>query len=389
MVEMNAVMGFDILIKNGIVCDPARNIKAALDVAVKDSKIACVGEGINSAGTHNVIDASGCLVLPGLIDFHLHCFDYSSELAVPPDTMCLPCGVTAAVDAGSSGVANCDAFFLDVAARSHTRLKQFINVCATGLITSRFHENVDALHYDSVKLRRLFEKYPHTILGLKIRCSKDIVGDTGLAFLDRTLEISEELDCPIAVHATNPPGENGCADILERMREGDIFCHVFHGKGDTIIQQGRVRSEVKQAKERGVFFDAANGANHFDLSVARAALAEGFLPDIISTDLTSKTMYSPNAVMSLPFVMSKYLNLGIDISDIVERTTIIPARLMGMEGQIGSLKPGALADIAIFKEVLKKTQFFDHKGEFFWGERLLKPQLTILDGKVVYRQIDF
>lgn len=382
-------MDYDLLIKNGFVCDPSQNINAPRDVAVKNGKISGVGTAIDPAQAGSVIDARGCLVFPGLIDFHLHCFDYSSELAVSPDIMCLPCGVTSAVDAGSSGVANCGAFHADIVSRHHTRIKLFINVCATGLLSLRFHEELDPRCYDAAKLGQMLEKYPGTILGLKIRSSRELTGDMGLRPLERTLAIAQELGCPVAVHATNPAGEKGCAGILEKLRPGDIFCHVFHGKGDTIIRDGKVRGEVLEARRRGILFDAANGSNHFDLSVARTALAEGFLPDIISTDLTSKTMYAPHAVMSLPFVMSKYLNLGVSLSDVVKRTTEIPARLMGMEGRAGTLRAGAPADIAIFKEIPATVKFVDHKGEAFSGDRLLKPLLTVLNGKVAYRQVDF
>lgn len=382
-------MDYDLLIKDGVVCDPSQNMDAACDVAVKNGKISGIGPAMDPARAGVVIDARGCLVFPGLIDFHLHCFDYSSELAVSPDTMCLPCGVTAAVDAGSSGVANCDAFHADIVSRHHTRIKMFINVCAAGLLSLRFHEEIDPRCYDPAKLQHMLEKYQGSILGLKIRSSRELAGEMGLGPLERTLEIAEELGCPIAVHATNPAGEKGCAGILEKLRPGDIFCHVFHGKGDTIIKDGCVRSEVLEARRRGILFDAANGSNHFDFSVARTALDEGFLPDIISTDLTSKTMYAPHAVMSLPFVMSKYLSMGVSLSDVVKRTTEIPARLMGMEGRAGTLRVGAPADIAVFREIPAPVKFVDHKGEVFPGDRLLKPQLTVLNGKVVYRQIDF
>jgi len=144
-----------------------------------------------------------------------------------------------------------------------------------------------------------------------------------------------------------------------------------------------------EAQKRGVIFDAANGGNHFSFSVAKAALAEGFLPDIISTDLTVKTLFKGRKVFSLPFVMSKYLALGLPLPQIIARTTQIPARLLGLEKDLGSLSPNTVADIAIFRCVEAPAAFEDFAGETVLGDCLLKSEMTIQRGTCVFRQIDF
>jgi predicted amidohydrolase len=173
------------------------------------------------------------------------------------------------------------------------------------------------------------------------------------------------------------------------LRPNDVFCHVYQGTGFTIIgEDGKVLPGIKAARKRGVIFDASNGKGHFSFAVVRAAIADGFLTDVISTDLSTLTMYMDYA-FGLPYVMSKYLSLGVKLMDIVAACTSTPASLMGMKGVLGTLAPGAAADVAVFRHRRRPTRFKDTLGEIFTGDQLLIPQMTVLGGRIVYRQIDF
>lgn len=377
-------MKVDMLIKNGRVVDPSQKLDRVQDVLVFNGRIVSppVGEVVEAI---QVIDAAGCVVTPGLIDFHNHIFGAGSDLCISPDAALLPSGVTAAVDAGSAGSANYELFLANMLLQK-IRFKSFLHVCPTGLGTTQFHEVLKPGAWDRNKIINLFEKYNNFLLGLKIRISKPIVGSLGLGPLQKTIEIANEIGCPVCVHTTEGP--TSVEDLLALLRPGDIFCHVFHGTGETVVAEGRLKYSVKKARERGIIFDAANGSNHFSFATAEVALAEGFFPDVISTDLTVKTLFKP-PVYSLPYTLSKYLAIGCGLSDVISAATKIPARLMGMEGKIGTLAFGAYADIAIFKLVSQAVTFVDTFKQTRKGNQMLFPQMTIVNGQIVFRQLDF
>jgi len=371
-----------LLIKNGWMVDPAREINQAGDIFVEDRKIV---KQIHPDRLKDcsVIDASGCLVVPGLIDFHTHLFFGGTDAGIPADAALLPSGVTTAVDGGSAGSANFELFQRIVVATSIVRIKSFLNVSPGGLVTARHDELLTPKFFDRDKITWLYRQYPDSLIGLKLRQSRDVVGELGLDPLKAAIEIAEDISCPVAVHTTNPP----CAtdELVELLRPGDIFVHAYHGVGKTILGENRnVLPSVRKAREHGVFFDAANGRSHFSFDTAFSALADGFKPDIISTDLTTLTWNKPPAY-SLPFVISKYLNMGMSLPDVLAACTAVPARLLGMAGVIGTLAPGAEADIAILRLEERDTEFLDSRGQKHRGNQLLIPQATIKAGRIVYR----
>jgi dihydroorotase len=369
-------------ILNGTVVDAARGLCQVGEVVVSGDRI--VAETPTSATT---IDASDCLVCPGLIDYHLHAYAGGTEMAVPADVALLPQGVTTAVDAGSAGVANYRLFSETVIARSMVRILALLNVSPAGLACVRYPENVDPHHYDLAASTRLFQKYRGELVGLKVRQGKAIVGGFGLEPLRATIRMADQLACPVVVHTTDAPCSQ--AELVDVLRPGDVFCHVFHGTGETIFApDGTILPAITNARTRGVIFDAAHGWSNFSFASAQRALQQGFLPDVISTDLTNFTLYK-HPVFGLPFLMSIYLSMGMPLLDIVATTTSTPARLIGMEKEIGTLAPGACADIAIFKRVERPVSLVDIHGVRWEGKSLLIPQLTMRAGQVLFRQMDF
>jgi len=378
-------MTVDLLIRNGTVIDPARRHHAVGNVAIANGRI--VDVGADAVDGRVEIDAQGCFVTPGLIDFHAHVYAAGTAIGVRADSNCLPQGVTTVVDAGSAGVVNYRNFVDTAVAFSEMRVFGLVNVSDTGIMSSHYPENVDPRHYDADALARLFTRYPGQLLGLKVRLGREIVGDLGLRPLQATLEIAGRIGCQVVVHVSNPP----CTQdkIAELLRPGDVFCHCFQGSGPTIIgADGRVLDAVRQARARGVIFDACNGRRNFGFPPAKAALADGFAPDIISTDLTTMTAYVGYA-FGLPYLMSKYLSLGLGLDEVVAACTAAPARQIRKAGVLGTLAPGALADVAVLKQVSRRVRYLDAFDEEFIGDTLLVPQMTVLGGRIVYRQVDF
>jgi dihydroorotase len=374
---------YDLIIKNGYLLDPADGKNGKQTIATKGDRIMDYHQNGSSVQT---IDAEGCYVFPGLIDFHTHIYE-GSGFGVPPDLL-LSSGVTAAVDAGSTGCVNFEAFYKNSMTRSTLKTKAFLNVSSIGQPGAGIEEPLNPELFQKDWIRFLLEKYKDTILGLKIRFSKNTVGDLGVKPLEETLKLAEELGVPVCVHATNPPID--AAELVNMLRKGDIYCHIFHGTGSTLLEEdGAIKPAFLDAAKRGVVFDCANGRFNLDSKVARQSISNKFLPDVISTDTTKASFNVPAQVKNLPFVMSRYLSFGMDLKDILKSVTTTPAKLMGMEGKIGTLEKGSYADITICKILDKKIVFSDSKDSTIEGNKLIVPILTVADGRIVYCQTDF
>lgn len=369
----------DMIIKNGMLVDPATGRETLGELHIRDGLIVEPAEG---ATAKYMLDAAGMYVLPGLIDFHAHVYRGGSDLSVDPATMPAQ-GVATVVDAGTAGTGTMPGLLAEMAS-APLRMKAFVNITPTGLATFRTHEPIRPETFDVPRLRGLFREHADQILGIKFMAGRERIDD--LAPLDITLDIASELGVPVVVHCTNPP--TGAGEIARRLRKGDVFAHCFHGKGPNILgEDGRVLPEVRKARERGVIMDASNGSAHFSFRVAEAALREGFLPDVIATDLTMITLFA-EPVRSLPHLMSKYLNMGLSLMDVARCCTSTPAALCRMEGRIGTLRPGAFADVTVLRETERRTVFYDTDGDSRVGERCLIPHLTVIRGIPAFRSPD-
>lgn len=376
----------DILIKNGIVTDGAAGNSRMGDLGIRAGRIVDLSREKDLESVE-VVDASGCYVVPGIIDFHAHLYTDGTERGVYVDSTYFPSGVTTAVDGGSAGVANFPLFYQTVAASSKVRVLSDLNLCSLGLGTVSYPENIDPETVDVEKIKYCYRKYGDNIQALKLRQTRNISREFGLEPLRLMRKIADELGAYIVVHVTDSPGE--VRETLELLREGDVFCHVFHGKGKTILDdRGKVLPEVWEARRRGVLFDAAHGGNQFSHRVALAALEQGFLPDFITSDISLKTMYR-SPLYSMGMVMSKFLNMGIGMERLIATVTRVPAEKLGLGGQIGTLAPGACADVAVLKVISKEVAFCDSHGVRMQGNKLIKTQMTIREGVPVFRQIDF
>jgi dihydroorotase len=379
-------MEADILIKGGCVIDTAQQINGVCDVAIKSNKILSIGEKL-TVDAKIKINAEGCIVSPGIVDHHLHMFADATDAGIDPDVSLFPNGVTTAVEGGSPGAANYELYRRVVIQQSRVRIKCYISVSSMGMVTRKYSENLNPDYFERERLKALFEKYPNELVGLKLRFSKNFVGNQNLKPLEETLKLAEEIGCPIVVHMTNPPVDT--ETIAQMLRPGDIFCHVYQGQGDTIVGSDNiVKSGIKAAREKGVLFDGCNGTSNFTLAVAKAALADNFFPDIISSDYSTMSRYQHPAI-SMPYIMSKYINMGMKLEDVFRACTQKPAELIDLHGQVGTLAPNAFADVAIFKLINQEALFYDYTNESIKGNKLLVPQMTIRDGIIMFRQVTF
>ncbi|GKI13573.1 metallo-dependent hydrolase [Oscillospiraceae bacterium] len=374
----------DLLIQNGRVVDPARGLDAVADIAIINNRIVDLPAEYEAA---HVVDAAGCYVFPGLIDFHCHLFRAGSGVSVRPDYL-LATGVTAAVDAGTAGCSNFEAFYASTVVPSQVRIKSYINMYGTGQSDYNIMDRFRVEDYRPQAIARMVDRYRDNILGLKIRMSEGVAEN--MEALDATIALAGELGVGVCVHVSKPLVPLN--EIADRLRPGDIFCHVYQNVGiDNIFEAdtGKVKQSIWKARERGVILDAANGKMNFNITCCKEAVAQGLWPDVVASDwLSDKYNYSPYT-KNLMFILTKYLELGMPLQQALATVTATPARLMGMEGRIGTLAAGAYADVAIFKRVEKTVRHLDFDGTPFETHQLFIPQMVLSDGEFAFCQADF
>ena len=375
----------DFLIENGLVFHPAARQMERRDIAICGGVIARPQPGRKY---RQRIDASGCIVTPGLIDYHVHYYFRGAENSVNPDASSFCCGVTTAVDAGTCGAGNFELFRRSVIPMSETRIFSLLMAASGGLSNDRYPENLDPAFFDEEKILGLFARCPETLVGLKTRLSKGILSpQMARDSLKRTVEIARKAKTRVVVHVTDCPIP--LDEVAAMLDSGDVICHIFHGKGEhtCLGSDGRVLPGLWEARRRGVVFDACNGCSNYDLEVCRAALDQMFFPDVISSDMNASGRFL-QPLHSLPRILSKYLDMGMELSRVLEAATLAPARLIGRP-ELASMDEGTPADVAVFQLRQKPAAYTDANGHTFQGTQVLVPMMTFQGGSCVYCQADF
>lgn len=376
----------DILIKNANVINAEKGTIEKGNIVISNGKFVDYNPG-ESYTISDELDAEGYYVSPGWIDSHTHIFKDVTEPGMAADLGLIPMGITSTIDGGSSGIGTWPIFKSHIVDAGYLNIFYSINVSPAGQITERYPENVDPQNYDVDKLRAILETDPEHARGLKLRYGAEVVEPFGNDVLDKTIELADQLDCTITLHVTNPPCP--MEEIVSKMRPGDIICHTYQGKGSTIIDEnGKVKDAVFEARKRGVYFDSADARINHCYSVIKPAIAQGFKPDIISTDLTQNGIFS-NMCWGLPVVLSKWLNLGLPLEEVIADCTCHPAKIHHLPNGIGTLDNGAAANATIFSLEDKAFHLKNRMGEEFDGNKLILPQVTIINGKVRYKNLSF
>jgi dihydroorotase len=345
---------YDLLLKNGHVIDPANHRSAQLDVAVTGNKIARVARDLPVAHARVVVDLDGYYVTPGLIDINVHLETGPGRGKLRPDYNTLPSGVTTAVDTGTSDWKTFPDFKTAVIDHSKTRLLAFLNA--------------DAI--DAVSTARVVEQYPEVIVGIVAH------PETLAVALD-----AAQRSGTIVMLDANSQRALEYAGLLKQLRRGDINTHVYSRLTPQMDGNGKISSELSQARRRGVLFDAGHGSDGLWFRIAQPALQQGFLPDTISSGMDTDSIVLPRANMIT--TMSKFLNMGLSVEQIIERTTVNAARAI-RRPELGALSEGAVADIAVLQIEKGKFGFLDSGHARLDGDRRLRCVLTIRNGAIVW-----
>jgi len=348
-------MPYDLLLKGATVVDPSRNLSASSDVAIQDGKIAAVEPSISSDRATRVVDVSGKYVTPGLVDLHVHAYWGSTYWGVDVDPVAARTGVITSVDAGSAGAYNWRGFRRFHVERLKSRLVAYLNISSIGL-THQTYEHAN-LYYDDVDLAiETASQNRDVIVGIKVRLDQNTIGHNGIVPMDRARAAADALNLPIMVHIGVAPPP--LAEIIPRMRPGDVLTHCFTGHSNRIVDRNHnVRDDVQRAWDAGIILDVGHGGGSFSYPVAEAMIRQGLLPNCISTDIHVSSIRGP--MYDLPTTLSKFLNLGLSLSEVIERATINPARAINRADSLGTLDVGREADLAVFEIVEGDHEFKD------------------------------
>lgn len=373
------------LIKNGTLYDPLRKTRMIGDIAVVNGLIQMPSETLEY---RQVIDASGCMVTPGLIDFHVHYFDGITSAGVSPDATSFCTGVTTVVDGGSSGAQTYEFYRKTVMAYAHVEIYNNLLVASGGQLTDAYVENMDADKFEEEKMIHLFHKYGDNLKGLKMRLSRKILSyEHAVSAVQRAKQIAERIGTFLVIHITDCPIP--LPELVMMLDKKDIICHIYQNRGinTCLDSNGNVWKELLAAKKRGVLFDGSNGWKNYDLAIAQKAIRQNLMPDIISTDMNSSSAFL-QPLHSLPRILSKYLSMGMSLEEVLDCVMTTPARLID-RNDLATLEIGTVADLCIFRIKKQFNTYMDCDGNIYNGDQILVPQMVFKSGQCMFCQADF
>ncbi|HUS05684.1 MAG TPA: amidohydrolase/deacetylase family metallohydrolase [Bryobacteraceae bacterium] len=372
-----------LLLKGGRLIDPRNSLDAVLDLAISGGRVTRVGANLAPDAGSKVIDCAGLIVTPGLVDIHVHAFHttgvpqaWAGDHSIAPDSISFRTGVTTMVDAGSSGYRNFEQFRATVIDRTQTRLLAMLNVAGYGMMTNVVEQNTTDMLPD--KIAALARKHKDVVVGVKSAHYEK----PDWTSVDRAIEAGKLARIPVMVDfgfflAARPYWQL----VTERLRPGDISTHMFRGPAPYVDEAGKLLPYLRQARSRGVKFDVGHGGGSFVMRNAAPAIAQGFYPDSISTDLHVTSMNA--GLMDMPTTMSKLMALGLPLQEAILRSTSNPAQMI-QRPELGHLSVGALADVAVWSVQKGEFGFRDSNDGKVTGRERLQCEMTLKDGVVAW-----
>jgi len=378
---------YDLLLKGGHVIDPQNQLDSLLDVAIQDGKISLIAADIPKDQAKKVIPATGLYVVPGIIDIHTHNFwgtqpnAYlsNSYSALPPDGFTFRAGVTTVVDAGSAGWRNFEEFKRQTIDQARTRVLCFLNIVGHGMRGGPYEQDLSDMDPKLTAMKA--QQYQEHIVGIKLA---HYSGETWEP-TEKAVKAGDIAEIPVMIDFGGSIPTLSIEELfMEKLRPGDIFTHCFAqviGREAIVDGDGNLKSFILPAQERGIVFDVGHGGGSFVFRQALAAVTQGLKPQSISTDLHTGSMNG--GMKDMANVMSKFLNMGLSLYEVIERSTYNPAQII-QRPDLGHMSEGAIADIAIIQVAEGDFGFIDVQGGRLGGRKKIVPEVTLKDGNVVW-----
>jgi dihydroorotase len=378
---------FDLVIKGGEVLDPSQNLRARRDIGIRFGVIEALEADIPADKGLKVLSVTGKLVTPGLIDLHAHVFPYGSGIGIPADELVPFQATTTLVSAGDAGANNIAAFRRTIVGQTRARLYAFVHIANMGLAAFPVPElyNIDFAQTEAAA--KAVAENPDLVLGIKVRMSENVIAKNGLEPLKRAVQACEIAGNggKVMAHIGGVETPELMSQILDMLRAGDILTHCYSGapniggKFTNIVQDGKLLPAALAAKQRGVMFDVGHGGGSFDYTVAEAAIAAGAGPDTISSDIHVFSGNTPG-MPYLTWVMSKFLNMGFTLEQVVAMATTNPAKIINRVPKLGTLQVGAPADVSLLEIAEGPVEFVDTRNNKRQGKIQLKPAGVVMAG---------
>ena len=368
---------YDVVLNNGRVVDPGTGRDEVTDVAFAGGKVAAVGAGLRGTLER---DVSGCIVMPGNIDFHTHVYWGGTSISIDADALARRAGTTTWLDVGSAGPGNFAGFRKHVMEHSQTRILAYLHVGHAGIFafskTVMVGESLDMRLMDTANCAEVARANPDLIRGIKVRVGANTSGVNGIAPLYHALEAADRAGLPVMCHIDRPPPRY--TDVLAELRPGDTLTHCFKPFPNApCTADGRVKDACWAARERGVLFDIGHGAGSFDFGVAEAMMKAGFPPDIISSDVHVLCIDGP--AFDNMETMSKFLTLGMALPEIVRAVTVTPAKALGRP-DLGDLSVGSTGDATVMRLEDGRFTFTDVTGQTREGRQRFALDSVVVGG---------
>ena len=374
-------MGYDLILRGGRVIDPSQKLDAINDVAFSQGKVARIGPGLKADAGTDVRDVSGAIVTPGLIDLHTHVYWGGTSLGIDAEEFCRTSGVTTAADTGSAGPGNFAGFRKHVIERSSVRILAYLHISFAGIFA--FSSRIMVGESEEMRLMapqdavEVAKANRDIVVGIKVRVGAHASGRSGTAPLDVALQVAEEVGIPLMAHIDEPPPSY--EEVIARLRPGDVLTHAFRPfPNSPATAQGTVKRAVIEARRRGVLFDIGHGKGSFAFKTARAMLANGFMPDTISSDVHALCINGP--AFDQVTTMSKFLCLGMPLVDVIGAATVNAAFAL-QRPELGSFKPGSAGDATILSIKDGRFDYVDVVGEHLAGDRRISSDGVVIAGR--------
>lgn len=403
---------FDLLLRGGRVIDPASGIDGMKDIAIRGGKIAAVQSDILPTSAREVVDVSGKIVLPGLIDTHAHVYQYvSGRFGMNPDMVGVQSGVTTLVDQGGPSCMTLPGFRHFIAEPAKSRVYAFLSAYLVGGLEGHFYPNLyspDGVDIDATVKSALANL--DLVRGIKAHAEIGGFARWGIRVLEMAAEIGRRADLPVYVHfgqlwGLPESGTNGedVDTILERviplLREGDVLAHPFtRHPGGFVNREGEVHPVIRAALDRGLKVDVGHGS-HFSYRLAKKAIAAGIIPTTLGADIHGYNTHVPapagtpdqheddenhpfagQAKFSLVQAMSSMMALGLTLEQVVPMVTSNPAKMIGRSSEVGALKVGMDADVSVLAKKPGRYVLRDNENTEVIADSLLQPAFCLRAG---------
>lgn len=409
---MSVSASFDLLLRGGRVIDPASGIDGLRDVAIRDGRIAAVQSDILPSSAKDVVDVTGQLVLPGLIDTHAHVYQYvTGRFGMNADMVGVQSGVTSLIDQGGPSCMTLPGFRHFVAEQAQSRVYAFLSAYLVGGLEGHYYPDLyrpDCVDIDATVKSAVANR--DLVRGIKAHAEIGGFARWGIRVIEMAAEIGRRAELPVYVHfgqlwglpASGTNGED-VDSILERviplLRPGDVLAHPFtRHPGGFVNTKGEVHPVIQAALDRGLKVDVGHGS-HFSYRLARKAIDAGIMPHTLGADIHGYNTHVPapagtpdgpaddenhpfagQAKFSLVQAMSSLVALGLTLEQVVPMVTSNPAAMLGLPDQIGALRPGMDADVSVLHEKHGRFVLRDNEKTEVIADRLLQPVFCLRAG---------